>query len=207
MRKVYGFLTVLFIAMLFPMVANAEASFDMECSPLEAERNSDVSCTIKIASTDGTPIDNVSATVTVPTQMTYEGVYSANTGWTDVSSGTSLKFNYHGGAAITSASDIATFKVKVAADATECGDVCIETLTYNDGANVGIATPLCQTIRLKDTTPTIPDTTIPDTTYPSTSEENPQTGSFVPYVVISGAALLAIGAIVVATKKSKFYNI
>lgn len=210
MKKMYGLLAGLIIAVLFPTVVSAEASFDLVCDPLEVARNGETNCTVKIASTDGQPIGSVSTIVTIENepQMSYAGVVSVNNGWTDVSNGQNLKFNYSGTAAISSASDIATFRVKVAADATECGNVCITSLTY-DGT-VGIATPLCQTIRLQNSgTTIIPDTPIIDNPIidNSTTEDNPQTGSFVPYVVISGAALLAIGAIVVASKKSKFYNI
>lgn len=211
MKKAYGLLAGLLIAVVFPTVVSAESSFDMTCEPLEVARNGEANCTLKITSTDGEPIKSLSAVITIENepQMSYGGITSVNTsyGWTDVSNGKNLKFNYNGTAAVLSPSDVATFTVKVAADATECGDVCITNLVY-DG-KTGLATPVCQTIRLANQGTTIPDTPIIDNPIidNSTTEDNPQTGSFVPYVVISGAALLAIGAIVVASKKSKFYNI
>lgn len=212
MKKAYGLLAGLLIAVVFPTVVSAESSFDMTCEPLEVARNGEANCTLKITSTDGEPIKDLSAVITIENepQMSYGGITSVNTsyGWTDVSNGKNLKFNYNGTAAVLSPSDVATFTVKVAADATECGEVCVTNLVY-DG-KTGLTTPVCQKIRLANQgTTTIPDTPIIDNPIidNSTTEDNPQTGSFVPYVVISGAALLAIGAIVVASKKSKFYNI
>lgn len=209
MKKAYGLLAGLLIAVVFPTVVSAESSFDMTCEPLEVARNGEANCTLKITSTDGEPIQALSAVITIENepQMSYANIISVNNGWTDVSNGKNLKFNSDGTIAVLSPSDVATFRVKVAADATECGKVCVTNLVY-DG-KTGISTPVCQTISLANQGTTIPDTPIIDNPIidNSTTEDNPQTGSFVPYVVISGAALLAIGAIVVASKKSKFYNI
>lgn len=121
----------------------------------------------------------------------------------------------------TTDSDVIIMSLKSTAQMTAGQKVAISTVTL-DGTNATSTDPCTITIAKKDT-PVVENpkcqvkdekyycangTECTETEYKSQCEttENPQTGSFLPYAVIAGGLVLAIG-LYVSTKKNKIYHI
>jgi hypothetical protein len=209
MKKFISF-AVLAIMVILPMNVRAALSFDIKCDAIDYTTRTKT-CTISGGATSGSSLSTFTGTLEL-TNLTIKNITAASP-WVDGSSGTSLKFT-----SSTNVSDssftIATivFDVSENVSAESSCSIVLKPCVDEDG------TTSCSSTAI-DVTPTYSCKVVNGTYYGKdgsvvTEEEynsacvsNPQTGNFLPYVVIATGIALAAIVFTVSRKNNKLYRI
>lgn len=208
MKKVIG-LIVLAVMVILPMKVNAGYSFDFkEVAQDDTTLTTEISVTITGTST----LSQIGGTLTMK-HVTLKSVTVADSKWTNVSSGSTLLFK--------AASNVGAGTYKIAtvvfqkdntATATDPCYVNWTPCTDETGSFVCGNTP----IEIKETyTCKVVDgkyygkngAEVTEAVYNSECVSNPQTGNFLPYVVIIAGIALAVGVFTISRKNNKLYKI
>jgi hypothetical protein len=209
MKKIISFI-VLAIMVILPMGVHAAVSFDILCDPIDYESRTKT-CDIMGYATDGSGLTKFTGTLELKNLSLKS--FTAASPWVDASNGTSL--NLSSTTSVTASSfKIATavFDVSEDVSAESSCEIVLEPCTEVDGTTSCENNPI-------DVTPTYSCKVVNGTYYGKdgsvvTEEEynsacvsNPQTGNFLPYVVIGAGIALAAIVFTVSRKNNKLYKI
>lgn len=209
MKKVIG-LIVLAMMVVIPMRVNAALDFSgFKCDDKVTASDGSVTktCYIIGKATNGSSISKFTGTLTLQ-NMSIKSI-TASDPWTDASNGTSLAFN-----ASTNVSSsnftIATIVFNVDNAAEKCAVQLVpcydENGTYGCGNTVDVTESYtCKVVNGKYYGKN--GTEVTADVYEAECVNNPQTGSFVPYVVIVAGIALAVGVFTISRKNTKLYKI
>ena len=209
MKRVLG-LIVLAMMVVLPMKVNAALDFSgFKCDDKVTESDGTVTktCYIVGKATGNSAITDFTATLTLQ-NMTLLSATPTSPWQDNGSSGTNLKFKSDtsvSGATFT----IATLKFKVDNTAEKCAVQlipCYTDGTYSCGNVVQVTEQqICKVVNGKyygkDGSEVTADV------YTEQCVTNPQTGNFVPYVVIIAGIALAVGVFTISRKNTKLYKI
>ena len=189
MKKVLGLLTIAMVMMIFPVVASAlEVSYSCETdykNKLTSETgNKTASCDFYLESQAGRQ-----AVTKVAGKITYKGVSIENidkaSSWNgSIDAATGSFAVTHTGATTKQKMFTITFKLLPGAVEPDCGEINLEGVTLSRK-------------------PADPETPVD----PKDPVPSPETGSAVSYLAIATGVLLAGGAIYVATRRKKVFDI
>ena len=206
MKKVLGII-VLAMMVVLPMRVNAALDFSgFRCDEVD-KTNATKTCYIIGKATNGSSISKFTATLTLQ-NMSIKSI-TASSPWTNNSNGTSLEFN-----ATTSVSSdnftIATIVFDVDNTAEKCAVQLIpcydENGTFGCGNTVEVTESyVCKIVDGKYYGKN--GTEVTAEVYETECVNNPQTGSFVPYVGIIAGIALAVGVFTISRKNTKLYKI
>ena len=201
MKKINLLVIGLIAAFGFSSSVFAADSVSMTCDKKNISIGESASCkvTLNLEST----VMATSITLDQSETLDVENVVP-NTGWTQSAStkaGT-YSFNYPT-PGINGKTQVFSFDVKLNEKAAnlsstdDCGQLCIKTVTLDGGSMTGIT---------KGEGTCFTPVLVPDE--PCVGENcNPKTGAFANVAAIVGVAFVALGAIVIAKRSSKFYRI
>ena len=207
MKKVISLL-VLAIMVIIPMKTNAAldfSGFKCDAAVKGSDGNTTETCYIIGKATNGSSISRFTATLTL-TEMSIKSI-TASSPWTDYSNGTNLSFT--ASSSVTSDNfTIATIVFNV------LGPNCKVAFKpcYTEDGKYGCGDPVetgdkpkCKIVNGtyygKD------GSVVTSAVYNSQCVSNPQTGNFLPYVVIIAGLSLAISVYTISRKNTKLYKI
>ena len=209
MKRVLG-LIVLAMMVVLPMKVHAALDFSgFYCDDKVEAADGTVTktCYIVGKATNGSSISKFTGTLTLQ-NMSIKTITASNP-WTNNSTGTNLEFNST--TAVSSSSfTIATIVFTVDNKAEKCAVQLVpcydEDGKYGCGNSVNVTEEhICKVVDGKyygkDGSEVTADV------YAEQCVSNPQTGSFVPYVVIIAGIALAVGVFTISRKNTKLYKI
>ncbi|MBR1416511.1 MAG: hypothetical protein IJ572_01675 [Bacilli bacterium] len=204
-------LLIIGIVALFGFAINVKAAngVNLSCEKSTIQIGESTTCTVSITS-DAT-INATAITLSTSEYLDVSGII-ANTaaGWTASATGTSAAnglYAFNSTTGSVGLSEVFSFNVTLNQSASNlsegdsCGQLCISAATFDGTALQGIiegtgtcfapviVVPTCQGSECDPKTP------------------NPETGDFMNYVIIIGTAVIAIVAVVIARRSSKFYRV
>lgn len=205
MKTASKLLAIGLLSFMLPLVSKAAVNFRFDCPETALEKGATTTCTISgDVQTAGEDISKVTIEVKKNTLsgLTVESFTANSSVWTtDKNDATALSYEVSPKGTITSTFDLGSIVVKMLDDVTTCGEICIKVtyvengspLTSNltgdyDISKTSTASPNCEEI-------------------PVTSTSQPPTGSFVNYLVLFGSTGIAILAIAITRKSTKFYRV
>lgn len=209
MKRVIG-LIVLAMMVVLPMSVNAALDFSgFTCDDKVTANDGSVTktCYIIGKATNGSSISKFTATLTLQ-NMSIKSI-TASDPWTNESNGTSLSFQ-----ASTNVSSsnftIATIVFNVDNTAEKCAVQFIpcydEEGTYGCGNTVEVTESyVCKVVNGKYYGKNGNEVTAD--VYNTECVSNPQTGNFVPYVLIIAGIALAVGVFTISRKNTKLYKL
>lgn len=209
MKRVIG-LIVLAMMVVLPMKVNAALDFSgFTCDDKVTESDGSVTktCYIIGKATNGSSISKFTGTLTLQ-NMSIKSITASNP-WTNESNGTSLLFTSPSNVS-DSTFTIATIVFTVDNTAEKCAVQLIpcydENGTYGCGNTVEVTESyVCKVVNGtyygKDGSVVTADV------YAEECVSNPQTGNFVPYIVIVAGIALAVGTFTISRKNTKLYKI
>ncbi len=209
MKKVIG-LIVLAMMVVVPMGVNAALDFSgFRCDEKVTAADGSVTetCYIIGSATNGSSISRFTATLTLQ-NMSIKSI-TASSPWTDYSNGTNLSFT-----ASTSVSSsnftIATIVFNVDNTAEKCAVQF--TPCYTEDGSYGCGDPVEVTEKysckiVEGTYYGKDGSVVTESVYNSQCLDNPQTGNFLPYVVIFAGIALAVGVFTISRRNTKLYKI
>lgn len=209
MKRVIG-LIVLAMMIILPMRVHAALDFSgFRCDDKVTASDGSVTktCYIVGKATNGSSISNFTAQLTLQ-NMSIKSI-TASSPWTNESTGTNLKFT----SSTNVSSDnftIATIVFNVDNTAEKCAVQFIpcydENGTFGCGNTVDVTESyVCKVVNGKYYGKN--GTEVTKEVYEAECMNNPQTGSFVPYVVIIAGIALAVGVFTISRKNTKLYKI
>lgn len=209
MKRVIG-LIVLAMMVVLPMKVNAALDFSgFTCDDKVTAADGTVTktCYIIGKATNGSSISKFSGTLTLQNMSIKE--IKASDPWTNYSSGTSLSFTSSTNVSSESFT-IATIVFTVDNTAEKCAVQLIpcytEDGTYGCGNTVEVTENYtCKVVDGKYYGKNGVEVT--EAVYNSECVTNPQTGSFMPYIVIVAGIALAVGVFTISRKNTKLYKI
>lgn len=209
MKKVIG-LIVLAMMVVLPMSVNAALDFSgFKCDDKVTAADGSVTktCYIIGKATNGSSLSKFSGTLTLQ-NMSIKSI-TASSPWTNESNGTSLSFS----ASTNVSSDsftIATIVFNVDNAAEKCAVQLVP--CYDENGNYGCGNTIevtesytCKVVNGKYYGKN--GTEVTAEVYEAECVNNPQTGNFVPYVVIIAGIALAVGVFTISRKNTKLYKI
>lgn len=206
MKKVLGFI-VLAMMVVLPMSVNAALDFSgFKCDEVD-KANATKTCYIVGKATNGSSISKFTATLTLQ-NMSIKSI-TASSPWTNNSNGTSLEFNASSNVSSENFT-IATIVFDVDNTAEKCAVQLIpcydENGTFGCGNTIEVTENyVCKIVDGKYYGKN--GTEVTAEVYEAECVNNPQTGSFVPYVVIIAGIALAVGVFTISRKNTKLYKI
>ena len=209
MKRVLG-LIVLAMMVVLPMKVNAALDFSgFTCDDKVTAADGSVTktCYITGKATNGSSISTFTGTLTLQ-NMSIKTV-TASSPWTNESSGTSLRFTSQ--TPVSSSSfTIATIVFSVDNTAEKCAVQLIP--CYDESGNFGCGNAVEVTeeqfCKVVDGTYYGKDgSVVTADVYNAQCVTNPQTGNFVPYVVIIAGIALAVGVFTISRRNTKLYKI
>ncbi len=209
MKRVLG-LIVLAMMVILPMRVHAALDFSgFYCDDKVTAADGTVTktCYVVGKATNGSSISKFTGSLTLQ-NMSIKTITASNP-WTDNSKGTNLEFN--ASQAVSSSSfTIATIVFTVDNTAEKCAVQLVpcydENGKYGCGNSVNVTEEhVCKVVDGKYYGKDGSEVTAEE--YASQCVSNPQTGSFVPYVVIIAGIALAVGVFTISRKNTKLYKI
>ncbi len=208
MKKVIS-LIVLAIMVILPMKVNAAYSFDFK---EVAEDDTTLTTEISVTITGSSTLSQIGGTLTMR-HVTLGSVTMTDTSWTNVSTGSSLLFKAESNVG-AGTYKIATviFNKDGSATATDPCYVNWTPCTDETGSFVCGNTPIeiSETYVCRNVDGTFygkNGTVVTEEVYNSECVSNPQTGNFLPYVVILTGIALAVVVFTVSRRNNKLYKI
>lgn len=208
MKKVIG-LIVLAIMVMLPMKVNAGYSFEFkEVSENDTTLTAEISVTI----TGDSTLSQIGGTLTM-NHLTLGSVTMNDTNWTNVSTGNSLLFKaasnigagtYKLATVVFQKDGTATSDDECSANWIPCTDESGSFVCGNTKIEI-TETYICKVV--DGVYYGVDGDVVTEAEYNEECVTNPQTGSFLPYVVIAAGVALAIGAFTVSRKNNKLYKI
>ena len=186
----------------FMAVASADPGVTLKCEKTEVKIGETTNCYVTItADTETTNVDIALDTskyliVSNPTANTKAG-WSVNSERTKTG-----VYSFDNTSGITGSSQVFSFNVTLSEDAknlsadVDCGQLCISAVTFNKG--------IADTV-LKGTGTCFAPTVIEESCVGESC--NPTTGTFMNYLVIVGAGIIAIATMLIIRRTSKFYRV
>ena len=212
MKKVCSFLIVgLMAAFIVAPKAFAANSVKLSCTKTEIKIGESVNCTV-YGNVDFTTEDNAPSAATITLSHTeYLKISNvqanATAGWTNTtattaSSGTYSFSNSSAATKITSGKEFEIMSFTATLDQSaknlasydDCANLCISAATFNGSSVLSSNTGTCYN----------PVVSVDEC---KGSKCNAETGAFLDYTLVVILALVAVGAIVVSKRNSKFYRI
>ena len=197
MKKVSLFIVGLVAMLGFASSVSAADTATLKCVDKEIAPGESTTCTVSINTAAATTAAKV--TLDVSAEISISNV-KAGTGWTDMKA-VAPTYSFEHTTGTTGLAELFSFTLTLSKDAAEkideenCGQLCIDTVTFNGGN----ATQLMQGSTGTCYLPTIIEKT-PD-------PKNPETGAFANYAVIFGVAAVAVVSIIAARRSTKFYRV
>lgn len=208
MKKIIG-LIVLAIMVILPMKVNAGYSFEFkEIAQDDTTLTTEISVTLTGTST----LNQIGGNLTMK-HVTIKSVTMADAKWTNSSTGSSLLFKSSSsiGAGTYKIATVVFQKDGTATATDPCYVNWIPCVDENGQVNckdepiVVTETYVCKVVNGKYYGKS--GTEVTEAVYNSECVSNPQTGSFLPYVVIAAGIALAVGVFTVSRKNNKLYKI
>lgn len=206
MKKLTKLFALGAMTILLPLTVKAEAVFTFDCAATSLAKGATTQCTI--AGQDQTDEGIAKVNIQVM-KATLEGLdvksFTPNESlWTATKNDTTnlrYELSIKSGAALpVNLFQVGAITVQLRNDATDCGTICVN-VTYFKTATGTELTALSGV----DPNPQTAEGSCEDITIAGTT--SPGTGSFVDYVVLIGAAGIALGATALSRKKTKFYRV
>lgn len=208
MKKVIG-LIVLAIMVILPMKVNAAYSFEFKEI---AEDDTTLTTEISVTITGSSTLSQIGGTLNMK-HLTLGSVTMTDTNWTNISTGTSLLFkaSTNMGAGTYKIATV-TFNKDGSATATDPCYVNWTPCTNETGSFVCGNTPveIAETYVCRVVNGTYygkNGTVVTEDVYNSECVSNPQTGNFLPYIVIVTGIALAVIVFTVSRRNNKLYKI
>lgn len=209
MKKILSII-VLAIMFVLPLSVNAALDFSgFRCDDkvYEADGSVTKTCYIVGSATNGSSLSQFTATLSLE-NMSIKSIQAAEP-WTDYSTGTSLSFR--ASSSISSENfTIATIVFTVNNAAEKCGVQLIP--CFDENNNFGCGDPVVveevYTCKVVDGTYYGKNgNVVTEEVYNSECVNNPQTGNFVPYLVITAGIILAVSVFTITRKNNTLYKI
>ena len=199
MKKINLFIVGLVAMLGFTTSAMAADSASLSCTNKEIAPGESTNCTITINTT--TSVTSAIVELDTSEYLTVSEV-TPGTGWTDMKA-VAPKYSFESATASTGSKQLFSFKLTLSKaaeniDAENCGQLCIQTLTFNSGDDAVKVQPV------KGSTGTC---FLPTVVEKTTDPKNPETGAFANYAIILGVAAIAVVSIIGARKATKFYRV
>ena len=208
MKKVIS-LIVLAIMVMLPMRVNASMAFEFI---KVAEDDTSLTAEISVTLTGDTTLSQIGGTLTM-NHVTLGSVTMADTNWTNVSTGNSLLFKASQSIG-AGTYKIATVVFQKDGTATAEDDCSVDWIPCTDESGSFV----CGNSKIEIEDVYIckivngvyygnDGNVVTEEEYNEECVDNPQTGNFLPYVVIGAGIALAVGAFTVSRKNNKLYKI
>lgn len=195
---------------ILPINANAALDFNgIKCDSkvYEADGSVTETCYIIGSATNGSSISQFTATLNLE-NLTIKNI-QANTPWTDYSTGTSLSFR--ASSSVTGENfTIATIVFNVIDAAEHCSVQIVPCFDENNNFTCGdpVVVEEVYTCKVVDGTYYGKNgNVVTEDVYNSECVKNPQTGNFVPYIVITAGIILAFTVFTITRKNNTLYKI
>ena len=209
MKKLTKLMAIAVGMLMLPFTVNAEAQFTFDCDKSKLEPGGTTQCVIK--ATDHTDEGISSVTVQVMKDslkyITVNGFVENSTQWS-ITTKAPESYLYSLKPVVDSAgiqaSEVGAYNITLDKDAAgDCGTICVK-VDYID--NQGNERTALSGERPEGTTTGDQDYSCEDITIDK-AVTPPNSGAFADYAVLIGVGALAVGAILLASKKSKFYRV
>lgn len=185
-----------FALLAFPSVVSAATTFQLNCDQ-PAKAGNSFTCSLSVNSTEG--VNSMKVQILPDSQLTLDRVTYDGKNWTQGDTDSNGYVTLSTMTNPVNTGTIATIDATWKENAVECGKLCISILYTIAGSTSelpGTATGdfvSTGTCSVKKTT--------------TTKTESPNTGRFSDYAVLVGGAAIAIAAISVARRSTKFYRV
>lgn len=212
MKKITKLMAIVVGMLMLPFTVDAAAQFTFDCDDKKLQPGGSTQCVIRMTEATGEGVSQVKIDVIKDTLEYIEvNGFNPNTNWKIKTSVPTLSYTLEAedveATKDISATAVGAYDVTLSKDAKgDCGTICVK-VVYTVPGDSTEYTAIPGT-RASDATAGSQDPSCEDITVDGAPvEEAPNTGAFADYAVLIGAGAIAVGAILLASKKSKFYRV
>jgi len=215
MKKMNKILAAVLVGFIGVGVAHAQTSATLTCEDLKLVPGASTICTVKItpdatAASSTTPTKTFIASIAQSQYLTMSDVkVNTTAGFSNLKEQTDstnaltniISLDYTGTVTADKEIEVFSFKMTLSKEAENlpdgnCGQLCLSSALF-DSNSVTLG---------DDGKPYCPNFSINKPTCVG-EDCNPTTGEFMNYAIIAGVCVVALAAIVIVSKKNKFYNV